>query len=226
MLSLVFMAFGRRRPERPPGKTDEDLMERFRDEGDATAFEELLRRHERPVFNFIRRMVRDEELANDLLQETFLRVVKSARVYSRKAKFTTWLYTIARNQSIDALRKAKHRRTISLDAPAKGGDEGDRTLMERIPGKSEDAHTRLDAREMTERIQTAVDQLSQEQREVFMMRQLQGLPFKEIAGVIGVSENTIKSRMRYALENLRLALADYAESMPGQVNPIPARSRV
>ncbi|MFN3197320.1 MAG: RNA polymerase sigma factor [Bradymonadia bacterium] len=226
MFGLILMAFGKRRAQRPKGQTDEDLMERFRDQGDTAAFEELLRRHERPVFNFIRRMVRDDELANDLLQETFLRVVKSAKVYSRKAKFTTWLYTIARNQSIDSLRKAKHRRTVSLDAPVKGGEEGDRTLMERIPGKSEDAHTRLDAREMTERIQTAVNQLSDEQREVFMMRQFQGLPFKEIASVVGVSENTIKSRMRYALENLRLALADYAESMPGQVNPIPARSRV
>lgn len=226
MLGLILMAFRKRRVEHPPGQTDEDLMERFRDEGDTAAFETLLKRHERPVFNFIRRMVRDDELANDLLQESFLRVVKSASSYSRKARFTTWLYTIARNQSIDSLRKAKHRRTVSLDAPMKGGDKGDRTLMERIPGKSEDAHVRYDAQEMTARIQEAVDQLSEEQREVFMMRQFKGLPFKEIAEVVGVSENTIKSRMRYALESLRLALAEYAETMPGTVNPIPARNRV
>jgi len=206
MIKFLLMVFGR---DKGNGDvSDEDLMERFRD-GDARAFESLLERHERKIFNFIFRFVRNREMANDLLQETFLRVVKNAKRYTRKAKFTTWLYTIARNQCIDALRRLQHRRHRSLDQPA-GRDADGPTLMERVPGKSPDGLERTDAHEISARISAAVDGLSEEQREVFVMREVMQLKFKEIAEVIGVSENTIKSRMRYALENLRLALADYA----------------
>ena len=223
MFGFILMALSRR-PRATGQESDEDLMDRFRD-GDARAFEVLLKRYERQIYNFIYRYVRDRELANDLLQETFLRVVKSAQRYSRKAKFTTWLYTIARNQSIDALRRLKHRRHRSLDQPM-GSDADGQTLMERVPGQSPDGHARADASQVRARVEEAVAQLSDEQREVFVMREFQGLKFREIADVIGVSENTIKSRMRYALEHLRLALADYAGSLPSGADPVPARSRV
>jgi RNA polymerase sigma-70 factor (ECF subfamily) len=219
MLNLLLMVFGRRRAD-----TDEDLMERFRD-GDAGAFEELLARHERPVFHFIFRFVHDRELASDLMQETFLRVIKGAPTYSRKAKFTTWLYTIARNQCIDALRRGRYRRAVSLDAPPAGDPDG-QALIEKVAGDGEDGHVRTDAGEVRGRIEDAIARLSNEQREVFVMRELMRMPFKDIADVVGVSENTIKSRMRYALENLRLALADYAADLPGAVDPVPARNRV
>lgn len=224
MLSLVLMVF-RRRGARSAGDTDEDLMERFRD-GDAAAFEVLLSRHERPVFVFIYRFVRDREQANDLLQETFLRVVRGASGYSRKAKFTTWLYTIARNLCIDAQRKARYRRHLSLDAPPPGDPDG-QALIDKVAGDPrDDGHVRTDAVQVRARIEEAIAQLSDEQREVFVMRELMRLPFKEIAAIAGVSEGTVKSRMRYALENLRLALADYAEDIPGAADPVPARSRV
>jgi RNA polymerase sigma-70 factor (ECF subfamily) len=221
MVGLVLMVLRRRATAR--GVTDEDLMEAFR-EGDAKAFETLLGRHERGVLNFVYRMVGDREQANDLTQETFLRVVKRASSYSRKAKFTTWLYTIARYQSIDALRKRKHRRHPSLDQP-RGSDQEGQTLMERLPGRSDDGFDRTDAAQIAARVEAAIGALSDEQREVFVMREFKRLPFKEIAGVVGVSENTIKSRMRYALENLRLALADYAEDIPGGKGAVPARSQ-
>ncbi len=221
MFGLVLMVLRRRGG--PRGDSDEDLMEAFRD-GDAQAFETLVDRHERGVLNFAYRMVRDREQANDLTQETFLRVVKQAKGYSRKAKFTTWLYTIARNLCIDALRRAKHRRHQSLDQPH-GGDPEGRTLLERIPGDGADGFERTDAAEIASRVQEALASLSDEQREVFLMREFKRLQFKEIAAVVGVSENTIKSRMRYALEALRLALADYADEVPGGVDAVPARSR-
>lgn len=192
--------------------------------GDARAFEILLGRYERKIFNYCYRYVRSRELANDLTQETFLRVVKHAKRYSPKAKFTTWLYTIARNQSIDALRRAKHRRHPSLDQPRRGDPEG-RTLGEKVAGQSPEGFSTTDAGEIRERVEVAIGALSDEQREVFVMREFQRMPFKEIARVVGVSEGTIKSRMRYALENLRLALADYAAELPGAVDPVPARSR-
>ena len=222
MVGLVLMVLRKRADAR--GDASEDLMEAFRD-GDARAFEALLERHEKGILNFVYRMVGDRELANDLTQETFLRVVNRASSYSRKAKFTTWLYTIARNQSIDALRKRKHRRHASLDQP-RGKDPEGQTLMDRLPGRGDDGFERTDAAEMTARIGEAIGGLSEEQREVFVMREFKRLPFKEIAQVVGVSENTIKSRMRYALENLRLALADYAGDVPGGADAVPARSRV
>ena len=216
------MVFRKRRSS-SDGDTDEDLMERYRD-GDVAAFERLLERHEQKVFHFIYRYVRERETANELLQEAFLRVVKVAGTYSRKAKFTTWLYTIARNLCIDHVRKARHRRTLSLDTPHGDDPEGP-TLMDRIPDADSDAYRRTDAAEIKARVEQAIGQLSNEQREVFVMRQFQTLAFKDIAAVVGVSENTIKSRMRYALENLRLALADYADELPTRVDVIPARSR-
>ncbi len=218
MLSMILMASRRLfRGE----NSDEELMERFRD-GDTMAFEILLSRHERAIFNFIYRMIRDREKAQDLLQETFLRVIKNKQRYIPKARFTTWLYTIARNQCIDAFRKAKHRRHASLDQPYRG-EPGGRSLMDKLPGKSEDALQRKEAQEITLRIEEALTHLSSEQREVFVMRQFRNLRFREIAEIVGVSENTIKSRMRYALEHLRLQLADYAAELP-KSQVIPKRS--
>lgn len=222
MFGLVLMALAKARAALRD-QPDEDLMEAYRD-GTVAAFEELLSRHERKIYNFIYRAVRQEQVASDLTQETFLRVVRNAERYSRKAKFTTWLYTIARNQCIDHSRRAKHRRHQSLDQP-QGADGEGRTLMERLPGESPDALDRTDAAELTVRVEEALASLSEEQREVFVMREFQALKFKDIAEVVGVSENTIKSRMRYALENLRLALSDYAEDVPGGADVIPARSR-
>jgi RNA polymerase sigma-70 factor, ECF subfamily len=223
VLGFILMALRQKRTAQRGDDSDEALMERFRD-GDARAFEQLLQRHEKAIFNFIYRLVRDRELAGDLTQETFLRVVKGARRYSRKAKFTTWLYTIARNQGIDALRKARHRQHPSLDQPVGGEPEG-RTLLEKLPGGSADGFQAADAMEIRARVDDALGELSEEQREVFVMREFMQLPFKEIATVVGSSENTIKSRMRYALEHLRLALADYSAELPGGADPVPARSR-
>ena len=95
---------------------DEDLMVMYQ-KGEVRAFEVLLTRHRKPVFNFILRFVGDKETAEDLLQEAFMRVIKGAEAYKRQAKFTTWLYTIARNLCVDQTRRRKHRKHASLDAP-------------------------------------------------------------------------------------------------------------
>src|SRR5262245_44318075 len=97
-------------------ESDEALMGRYR-RGEVRAFELLLGRHRKAVFNFIYRYVRDPAQAEDLMQETFLRVIKGSGSYEEQSKFTTWLYTIARNLCVDASRRAKHRRAQSLDAP-------------------------------------------------------------------------------------------------------------
>ncbi len=185
-------------------------MQCYRD-GDIRAFEALLVRHRRPVYSFILRFVGTPNAtqAEDLTQETFLRVVKHAGTYELKARFTTWLYTLARNLCVDASRRAKHRRTQSLDAPT--GEDG-APLIERTADPGAAALDRQAiGRELQGRLQEAIEALPEDQKEVFLMREVADLPFKEIAAAIGIPENTVKSRMRYALEKLRESLEDYED---------------
>ncbi len=184
---------------------DAELMGRFK-KGDSRAFEQLLARHKKGVFNFCLRMLTDRAAAEDALQEIFLRVVRSAKEWERQARFTTWLYTIARNHCIDAIRKASYRKTASLDQPLKEDNDGP-TLGDRVADEGLGPDRGAESDRMRHRLVRAMAALSEEQREVFMMREQAGLPFKEIAEIVGVPENTVKSRMRYALEHLRAHLA-------------------
>jgi RNA polymerase sigma-70 factor (ECF subfamily) len=188
---------------------DEDLMVKYQ-QGEVRAFELLLSRHRKPVFNFILRFVGDRETAEDLLQETFMRVIKGAEAYKRQAKFTTWLYTIARNLCVDQTRRRKHRRHASLDAPMAASEDSG-TLMDVIPGNEMASDRKSVNKQLHETMQRAIAGLSEEQREVFLMREFLDMPFKQISEVVGVPENTVKSRMRYALEKLRLELDEYKD---------------
>mgnify|MGYP003970975329 CR=1 FL=1 len=175
--------------------SDEDLALSFQ-KGDDLAFQELLGRFRRPLFNFIMRYMGKKEAAEEVFQEVFLRVIKSISNYRPNAKFSTWVYTITRNYCIDCLRKAKFRNHYSLDE----------ALHEKSKEYSNDdplSDTRASANELNEHLQQMLTELSEEQREVFLLRQMQGLPFDEIAKVTGVSVNTVKSRMRYALKALQ-----------------------
>jgi RNA polymerase sigma-70 factor (ECF subfamily) len=192
-------------------ESDEALMERYQ-QGEIRAFEVLLGRHQGPVYNFLYRFVSNRAHAEDLLQEVFLRVIKGADAYQRNAKFTTWLYTIARNLCVDASRRAKHRRAASLDQPVGHSGDGEGTpLGELLPGGGPAVDRQVIGNELGSRIEKAVARLGDEQREVFIMREILNMPFKEIAEVTKVPENTVKSRMRYALEKLRLELDEYRD---------------
>lgn len=189
--------------------SDESLMLRYRD-GDVRAFELLVTRHRKPLFNFILRFVRDPAAAEDVTQETFLRLVKGADAYERQAKFTTWLYTIARNLCVDASRRGKHRKAASLDAPI-GDDDGAASLLDFVADGGAAVDRQAQSRELGLRLQQAIEALPDEQREIFLLREVADLQFNEIANVIGCPENTVKSRMRYALEKLREALEEYRD---------------
>jgi RNA polymerase sigma-70 factor, ECF subfamily len=190
--------------------TDEQLMHAYRG-GDLGAFEVLLSRHERPVWRFLRRSVGDAALAEDLLQEVFLRVVKARAEWKGESKVSTWVYAIARNLCIDHARRAVHRDAASLDAPARRDDEQGDTMHERLPSPTRDAEGLTSDGELRARIDAAVASLPPEQREVFLMREVMDVSFAEIAGVVGAPEPTVKSRMRYALERLRAALEDFRD---------------
>lgn len=177
--------------------------------GDARAFEVLVRRHRAAVFNFILRFTAHRARAEDVLQETWLKVVRSAPEYETKARFTTWLYTIARNLCVDSARKESYRQAASLEAPTSGveGEDG-RPLGEALPDGGASPERGAHNARVRPLLERALAGLPDEQREVFVLREYSGIPFKEIAEVTGVSENTVKSRMRYALEGLRRRLAE------------------
>lgn len=177
--------------------------------GDARAFEVLVRRHRTPVFNFILRFTGHRARAEDVLQETWLKVVRGAPDYETKAKFTTWLYTIARNLCVDSARKESYRQTASLESSQTGapGEDG-RPLAEALPDEGASPERGAYNARVRPLLERALSGLPEEQREVFVLREYNGIPFKEIAEVTGVSENTVKSRMRYALEGLRRRLGE------------------
>jgi RNA polymerase sigma-70 factor (ECF subfamily) len=189
--------------------SDEELLRRFV-EGDPRAFEELMRRYQRPIYNFVLRSVRDTEQAAELTQETFLRVVQRSGDFLGGSKVSTWMYTIARNLCIDNSRKMVFRRHRSLDAP-QGGEEDGRTMLDTVASNAPQADRDAIGSDIQAKVAAAVDELPDEQREVFLLRELQDLPFKDIAAIVGVPENTVKSRMRYALERLQRALAEYED---------------
>lgn len=208
LLAIVKSLFGGK-PEQAPyeEQSDEDLMLAYA-AGEARAFEVLLRRHERPVFNFIYRSVGRKDIAEELLQDVFLRVIRNAAGYQQSAKFTTWLYTIARNICIDKSRK-KSGRELSLDKPV--GDEDKSTFLDRVADPANQISTDHDREVFRKRLEWALEKLPEDQREVFMMREVSDLKFREIAEILEIPVPTVKSRMRYALEALRGHLAEYAD---------------
>lgn len=182
--------------------SDESLMADYQ-AGDVRAFESLLRRYRKPLFNFVLRFVGSREKAEDLVQDTFLKVAKNADAYRKRAKFSTWVYTIARNLCIDELRRAKHRHTTSLDAPAGTDPEADGSLGDLVPGGGPAPDRAAASSRVAPMLVEALQSLPGEQREVFVLREYSGVPFREIARITDTAENTVKSRMRYALEGLR-----------------------
>ena len=185
-----------------PKRSDEELMVAFQ-AGEAPAFEELLKRHQNGVYNFIYRFLGNREVAEEVFQEAFFKVHQAADRYLPNGKFTTWLYTIVRNLCVDTFRRKKIRVTVSLDERR---DEGEASLGDKIAADDIPADILSSAHQIENALETALAKLNDDQREVFLLREKEGFKFEEIADMTGVSVNTVKSRMRYALEGLRRAL--------------------
>jgi RNA polymerase sigma-70 factor (ECF subfamily) len=185
---------------------DEMLMVRYR-RGDRAAFAEIVRRYQTPLFTFSLRYLRDRDRARDVTQETFLRVVRRAEEFKHESRFSTWVFAITRNLCIDELRKGRHRSHASLEASVGEAPP----LLERLSNSDVGPERRAQSGELQDGISRAIAALPDDQREVFLLRQLGGVPFADIAKITETPENTVKSRMRYALERLQKELAEFEE---------------
>jgi RNA polymerase sigma-70 factor (ECF subfamily) len=177
--------------------------------GDESSFDLLLERFRTPVVHFLQRMVRDPALAEDLAQEVFLRVYRARKAYAPSAKFTTWLFRIATNLALNALRDARHRGSeVSLDAPP---EEDERPVQ--VPNGEAGAEERLVAGERAARIRRAVEALPEKQRAAVLLHKYEEMDYREIARVLGCSESALKSLLFRAYETLRVELAPLVSEM-------------
>ena len=183
--------------------SDQEEMKRFQD-GDESGFGVLLARHGPGVLRFIRKMTgADAARAEDLLQEIFMKVIERRGHYDPGQKFTTWLYSIARNHCIDFLRTESFRRHGSLDAPVSAGDQGGAVVIDMIRGGERAQDESVYDREVRDVLDEGLGELKEEFREVFLLREVEGLSLDEIAAVTGSPLGTVKSRLRYAYRDLR-----------------------
>jgi len=185
---------------------DEMLMVRYR-RGDRAAFAEIVRRYQTPLYTFSLRFVKDRDRARDITQEAFLRVVHRAEEFKHESRFSTWVFAITRNLCIDEIRKGRHRAHASLDSTTGEGAP----LVDRIGSSDTGPERGALGGELQDGITKAILGLPDDQREVFLLRQLGGVPFADIAKITSTPENTVKSRMRYALEHLQKELAEFEE---------------
>ena len=191
--------------------SDEEVMlelQRGRDEG----LDELYRRHFRGVYVFLVRMVRDRHLAEDLLQETFIRVFNNRKSWEPRSKFTSWLYRIARNLSIDEKRRYWNR-LVQVDSQTQVSHEegGSTTLLERFEADGDDAREAASQSVDEERIREAIATLSDEQREVMLLNKYHGMSYAEIAEVLELSPESVKQRAYRAHLKLRELLEPLLE---------------
>ena len=191
-------------------RSDEELMLSCRD-GDEGTFEILYRRYEKPVFSFIYRMVLSAEDAEDLCQETFLKVVRAKKKYRKTAKFKTWLFHIALNLCRDRIRRMKFRSHLSLNSPALSQDGEEIQLRQSSCDPSSDPTKRAQADETQTLVRQAFTKLPQQQRTVVILRQYHALKFSEIAEIMNCPLGTAKSLNHRGREKLMKALSKYVE---------------
>jgi RNA polymerase sigma factor (sigma-70 family) len=185
--------------------SDESLMLAY-GLGDPLAFDCLYARHRAPIYRYLLRHLGDRAIAEELHQEVWLRVVRGRTTYSPSAKFTTWLYTVARSRLVDHWRASRHARVISLD------DEGAPALAQSASDSNQaGSDDPLEATALAQtgsRLKEGLAALPPAQRDAFLLHIEAGLAIEEIAALAGVGEETVKSRLRYAYARLRRALGE------------------
>ncbi len=185
-------------------KTNEELVKLFQ-EGDKKAFEVLLNRLKDDVFNYIYSHIRDEDEANDIFQDTFLKVITSLKNshYIEEGKFKNWVFRIAHNLIIDYFRRNNKMGIVS------GDGENFKPFAYAKFADNKNIETFMISKQTKKKVKDLLKYLPEEQREIVIMRHFVGMSFKEIAEDLGISINTALGRMRYALINLRKIIEKY-----------------
>ena len=187
-------------------RTDVQLMLDVK-AGDEASFELLLQRYRTPLVNFLYRMVRNREQAEDLAQEVFLRVYRAREDYVPSAKFTTWLFRIATNLALNSVRDTRYRKLeVSIDAPISEAEDGDERTLD-IPEKHPNIEQHLVEDARRKMIRHAIDKLPEKQRAAVLLHKYQELDYAEIAKILACSESALKSLLFRAYESLRVELA-------------------
>ena len=180
-------------------------------QGRESAFRELVRRYERPVFSLIFRMVRDRETAEDLAQDTFVRVLNHIDRYRPEFKFSSWLFKIANNLTIDHLRK-RQLDTVSIEGSphAASAAEAEATSLD-VQSLGESPLDELESRELGTAIERAIARLRPEYRSCILLRHVEGRSYEEIAATLDLPLGTVKTYIHRARHELREALEDLRE---------------
>ena len=183
------------------GPTDEALIARVRTADDATAFELLVHRYEHELFSYLRRYLGSAEMAEDVFQATFLQVHLKRESFEDGRRFRPWLYTIATNQAIDAQRRNRRHRMVSLDQRT-GGDDDVGALVEMLSGQDTTADQKMEDEEAKDWVRGAVDELPDALKSALVLVYHQGMKYREAADVLGIPVGTVKSRLHAALLKL------------------------
>jgi len=186
--------------------SDTDLMLRLK-AGDESAFDYLVEKFRRPLIGFMYRMARNQSVAEELAQEVFLRVYRSRQSYAAEAKFSTWLYRIATNLALNHIRDTRNERTLasaSLDEPDEESGRTPDVADSRCTVEEE-----LVRKERMQAIRHCVEELPERQRLAVVMHKYQEMEYREIAGVLKMSESAVKSLLFRAYESLREKLKDF-----------------
>jgi RNA polymerase sigma-70 factor, ECF subfamily len=188
-------------------RTDVQLMLDVKS-GDEASFELLLHRYRTPLVNFLYRMVRNREQAEDLAQEVFIRVYRARAEYVPSAKFTTWLFRIATNLALNSLRDNRYKKLEdSIDAPARiDSEDGDDRPLD-VPEKHPNIEQHLVEEARVKMIRHAIDKLPEKQRAAVLLHKYEELDYSEIAKILTCSESALKSLLFRAYEALRVELA-------------------
>lgn len=173
--------------------------------GEGSAYRPIVERYQNRIHAMVFGMVRNTEDARDITQAAFIKAYQNLHSFRIESSFYTWLYRIAMNLAIDHCRKNRRRRTSSFDEAIAARDE-DGTVLELH--HSESPHKSLSRKELQEKIYKALDELSEEQREVVLLREVEGLSYKEIADAMEIPEGTVMSHLFYARKRLQMLLKD------------------
>jgi len=186
---------------------DEIFVERARN-GDAVAFDLLVGKYSRRIYALVFHMTSNHADSDDLLQEVFSRAYRSLKRFKGKSSFYTWLYAIAVNLTLNHLRKRRRRSTVSLDNLAGAGGPAEWAVDMSVEGNPE---RMMRIHEIQERLNKALQELSDDHRTVVILHDIQGLSHIEISRILGVSHGTIRSRLHYAHRLLQVQLGDLLE---------------